>query len=100
MGSMQSYAPAKTGDPDNLYVKGLPGSADEAFVEQVFSQYGKVRQCKVMKKSNDQPTCHAMVRFASAEEAAHVIETLNGGMLEGTSTALEITYLVYKPKGA
>jgi RNA recognition motif-containing protein len=99
-GSMQPYAPAKTGDPDNLYIKGLPGTADEAFVEQLFNQYGTVRQCKVMKKSNDQPTCHAMVRFATAEDAATVIGTLNGGMLEGFSTPLEITYLVYKPKGA
>jgi len=95
-GSMQPYAkPAKTGDPDNLYIKGLPASADEAFVEQVFNQYGTVRQCKLMKKGEG-PNCHAMVRFASAEDAATVISTLNGGMLEGHSTPLEITYLIYK----
>merc|ERR1712083_1236732 len=94
-GDSVPYGQQKTSDPDNLYIKGLPGTADEAFVEQVFNQYGMVRQCKVLKKG-DGPNCHAMVRFASAEDAATVMSTLNGGMLEGFSTPLDISYIQYK----
>jgi len=93
-GGMAPYAPKKS-DPDNLYIKGLPGTADEAFVEQVFNQYGTVRQVKILRKG-DGPNCHAMVRFASAEDAATVMSTLNGGMLEGFNQALEISPVVYK----
>jgi RNA recognition motif-containing protein len=81
----------KTEASNNLYIKGLPGTADEAFVEQLFNQYGTVQTVKVLKKG-DGPNCHAMVRFATAEEASTIISTLNGGMLEGFTTALEISY--------
>jgi len=84
---------------DNLYIKGLPGTADEAFVEQIFNQYGTVTNCRVLKKG-DGPNCHAMVRFSSVEEAANIISTLNGGMLEGFSSALEISYAVSKSQQA
>merc|ERR1711877_65888 len=77
---------------NNLYIKGLPGTADEAFVEQLFNQYGTVQTVKVLKKDDRSPNCHALVRFATAEEAATIISTLNGGMLEGFTTALEISY--------
>merc|ERR1712216_751735 len=33
-----------------------------------------------------------MVRFSSAEEASKIMSTLNGGMLEGFTTPLEIGY--------
>merc|ERR1712014_304684 len=64
-GGMQPYA--NTEASNNLYIKGLPGTADEAFVEQLFNQYGTVQTVKVLKKG-DGPNCHAMVRFATAEE--------------------------------
>lgn len=83
---------AKPEPSDNLYIKGIPGSADEDFVRQLFGQYGTVRTCKVLKKNGDLANCHALVRFGSAEEAANIISSLNGGMLEGFTTALEIAY--------
>jgi len=86
---------AKTEASNNLYVKGLPGTSDEAFVEELFNQYGTVQTVKVLKKGEG-PTCHALVRFASDEEAATIISTLNGGMLEGFTTALEISYATSK----
>jgi len=86
---------AKTEASNNLYVKGLPGTSDEAFVEQLFNQYGTVQTVKVLKKGEG-PTCHALVRFATDEEAATIISTLNGGMLEGFTTALEISYAASK----
>jgi len=82
---------AKTEASNNLYVKGLPGTSDEAFVEELFNQYGTVQTVKVLKKGEG-PNCHALVRFASDEEATTIISTLNGGMLEGFTTALEISY--------
>eukprot|EP00930_Biecheleria_cincta_P052884 TRINITY_DN3817_c0_g4_i1.p1 TRINITY_DN3817_c0_g4~~TRINITY_DN3817_c0_g4_i1.p1 ORF type:complete len:303 (+),score=63.97 TRINITY_DN3817_c0_g4_i1:137-1045(+) len=86
---------AKPEASDNLYIKGLPGNSDEAFIEQLFNQYGTVRTVKVLKKGEG-PNCHALVRFSSAEEAATIMSTLNGGMLEGFTTPLEINYAVSK----
>jgi len=88
-GGSQPYL--QTESSNNLYIKGLPGTADEAFVEQLFNQYGTVQTVKVLKKGEG-PNCHALVRFASDEEATTIISTLNGGMLEGFTTALEISY--------
>jgi len=95
--AMLSMPYAKMEAGNNLYIKGLPGTADEAFVEQLFNQYGTVQTVKVLKKGEG-PNCHALVRFASDEEAATIISTLNGGMLEGFTTALEISYA--QPKSA
>eukprot|EP00930_Biecheleria_cincta_P087640 TRINITY_DN7686_c0_g1_i1.p1 TRINITY_DN7686_c0_g1~~TRINITY_DN7686_c0_g1_i1.p1 ORF type:complete len:382 (+),score=77.33 TRINITY_DN7686_c0_g1_i1:48-1148(+) len=98
--AMQPYMapkiePKVPGQSDNLYIKGLPAAADESFVKQLFDQYGTVRTCKVLKKNEGDPR-HALVRFSSVEEATTIINTLNGGMLEGFTTPLEITYAVEK----
>eukprot|EP00930_Biecheleria_cincta_P052883 TRINITY_DN3817_c0_g3_i1.p1 TRINITY_DN3817_c0_g3~~TRINITY_DN3817_c0_g3_i1.p1 ORF type:complete len:290 (+),score=60.10 TRINITY_DN3817_c0_g3_i1:64-933(+) len=93
MGNTTPYA--KPEASDNLYIKGLPGNSDESFVEQLFNQYGTVLAVKVLKKTEG-PTCHALVRFSSAEEAATIMSALNGGMLEGFTTPLEISYAVSK----
>lgn len=87
--------PKIPGQSDNLYIKGLPANADESFCKQLFDQYGTVRTCKVLKKNEGDPR-HALVRFSSVEEATTIINTLNGGMLEGFSTPLEISYAVEK----
>eukprot|EP00930_Biecheleria_cincta_P094513 TRINITY_DN8567_c0_g1_i1.p1 TRINITY_DN8567_c0_g1~~TRINITY_DN8567_c0_g1_i1.p1 ORF type:complete len:490 (+),score=93.10 TRINITY_DN8567_c0_g1_i1:88-1557(+) len=95
-GAMQPYASNKpVGASDNLYIKGLPGNSDESFVKALFEQYGTVRTCKVLKKGEGEP-CHALVRFSSVEEAQNIISTLNGGMLEGFTSALEITFAIEK----
>jgi len=98
-GGMQPYAAPvvnKTAAAsDNLYIKGLPNTSDEAFVKQLFDQYGTVRTCKVLKKGEGDPR-HALVRFGSVEEATNIISTLNGGMLEGFTTPLEIGYAIEK----
>lgn len=79
---------------DNLYIKHLPVTTDESEVRQVFSQYGTVLQCRVLKNPG---TCAALVRFSSAEEAQWVMETLQGNIPEGYMNAVEIKY--YEPKG-
>lgn len=80
---------------DNLYIKGLPPTSDEAFVSQLFGQYGTVRATKVLRR-NPGEACHALVRFSSVEEALVVKSQLDGGVLEGFSTPLEIGFAIEK----
>lgn len=82
---------------DNLYIKHLPSSTDESEVRQVFGQYGSVMQCRVFKYPN---TCSALVRFASADEAAWVKDNLQGNVPEGYVSPVEIKFYVPKGKGA
>jgi len=73
---------------DNLYVRGLPAGIDEAFISQLFSPYGTIKQCKVLP-SKDGASVHAMVRMGSAEEAEGV-KQLGGSFVKGHSEPLQI----------
>eukprot|EP00930_Biecheleria_cincta_P084388 TRINITY_DN73873_c0_g1_i1.p1 TRINITY_DN73873_c0_g1~~TRINITY_DN73873_c0_g1_i1.p1 ORF type:complete len:324 (+),score=50.34 TRINITY_DN73873_c0_g1_i1:65-973(+) len=85
----------KPSSSDNLYIKGLPPTSDESFVGQLFGQYGTVRATKVLRR-NPGDACHALVRFSSVEEAVMVKSQLDGGVLEGFSTPLEIGFAIEK----
>eukprot|EP01062_Namystynia_karyoxenos_P021445 TRINITY_DN1815_c0_g1_i1.p1 TRINITY_DN1815_c0_g1~~TRINITY_DN1815_c0_g1_i1.p1 ORF type:complete len:361 (+),score=86.89 TRINITY_DN1815_c0_g1_i1:84-1166(+) len=62
---------------DNLYVKGLPSSATEEDVLDIFSPFGQVVSCRVI--SNQGADCAtAFVRYASAECAAYALKECNG----------------------
>eukprot|EP00930_Biecheleria_cincta_P101379 TRINITY_DN93023_c0_g1_i1.p1 TRINITY_DN93023_c0_g1~~TRINITY_DN93023_c0_g1_i1.p1 ORF type:complete len:341 (-),score=49.88 TRINITY_DN93023_c0_g1_i1:53-1075(-) len=80
---------------DNLYIKGLPPTADEAFVKELFNQYSTVTTCKVLRRHPGEP-CHALVRFQTVEAATSIKNQLDGGILEGHTNALEIKYATQK----
>lgn len=96
-GGSQPYAAAKPPpEPsDNVYVRGLPPVADDAFAKELFGQFGTVIQCKVMTRSFNEPR-HALIRFASIDEATKIISQLNGGVLEGSNDKLIIEYAARK----
>lgn len=96
-GASQPYGNTvkKPTSSDNLYVKGLPATSDESFVKQLFGQYGTVRTCKVLRRNPGDP-CHSLVRFSSVEEAMMVKNQLDGGMLDGFDTPLEIGFAIEK----
>jgi len=94
-GGSQPYTKAAPEPSDNIYIKGLPPVADEAFVRELFGSYGTVTQCKVLRKNAGEP-CHALVRFSSIDEATTIKSQLNGGILEGSTDKLSIEFAAKK----
>jgi len=86
------YHGPPTGAPpsDNLYVKGLPPSANEDQVHQIFSQYGTVTDMRIMRgKGNTMGDLTALVRMGSVEEATTAIAAINGQMVQFPAQAGE-----------
>jgi len=61
---------------DKVYIKGLPLATDEALLNQVFSAFGKVTQCRVCPGGETRRT--ALVRFSGIDEASACITGCNG----------------------
>eukprot|EP00002_Diphylleia_rotans_P023135 TRINITY_DN4546_c0_g1_i1.p1 TRINITY_DN4546_c0_g1~~TRINITY_DN4546_c0_g1_i1.p1 ORF type:complete len:467 (+),score=84.83 TRINITY_DN4546_c0_g1_i1:116-1516(+) len=78
---------------DNLYVKPLPKWVTEANLEQMFSKYGNVVQCKVMiDRDTGQSREIGFVRFETTEQATAAIRATNGTTLGPNSTPLIVKY--------
>jgi len=68
------------GDQTNLYVKDLPGTADELYVYRVFSPFGSLESINV-KPSPDGSWAIAFVKYRTEEEAANAIQGLTNCLL-------------------
>lgn len=70
---------------DNIYVTDLPSDFDDNDLKDVFGAYGHIVQCKVLQSGGPggQAKCAALVRFQSEEEAAWVVDNLNGNIPQG-----------------
>jgi len=82
---------------DNLYVKGLPLGLTDTAVHQVFSVYGTVMQCRVLQASHATETV-AMVRMGSSDQAAWLVQNLNGNIPQGLTEPVSIKFA--DPPGA
>eukprot|EP00427_Karlodinium_veneficum_P055334 CAMPEP_0169411056 /NCGR_PEP_ID=MMETSP1017-20121227/60099_1 /TAXON_ID=342587 /ORGANISM="Karlodinium micrum, Strain CCMP2283" /LENGTH=331 /DNA_ID=CAMNT_0009518339 /DNA_START=44 /DNA_END=1039 /DNA_ORIENTATION=- len=68
------------GDQTNLYVKDLPGSADDLYVYKVFSPFGALESIFV-KPSPDGTWAIAFVKYRTEEAAASAIQGLTNCLL-------------------
>lgn len=76
---------------DNLYFAELPVGFDEGSLMKVFGAYGKITQSKILS-SNPSGKVAALVRFASASEAAWIVDNLNGNIPQGLSEPIIVRY--------
>lgn len=101
-------AGAKVGETqaaDNLYIKGLPPHHTEDTLKQVFGAYGLVTSTRVLQSNatNANPTGEtiALVRMGSADQAAWMVENLNGNIPQGLDRPIIVRYADAKgAKGA
>jgi RNA recognition motif-containing protein len=63
---------------DNLYVRQLPGTWTEKELQDLFSPYGTVQECRVLHRGDDARGAGALVRMSSVAEATEAILALNG----------------------
>jgi len=76
----------------NLYITGLPQAADEAFVKEIFCNYGNVIECKVLQPRSEKQTRHALVRFSTIAEAMSLKEGQDGSTLPGSDVPMTVDY--------
>ncbi|EOA16226.1 hypothetical protein CARUB_v10004368mg [Capsella rubella] len=66
----------------NLYVKNLDPSISDEKLKEIFSPFGTVTSCKVMRDPNGTSKGSGFVAFSSPEEATEAMSQLSGKMIE------------------
>ncbi|XWS39927.1 hypothetical protein CRYUN_Cryun18bG0096800 [Craigia yunnanensis] len=67
----------------NLYVKNLDDSISDEKLKELFSQYGAITSCKVMRDPNGISKGSGFVAFSTPEEASRALVEMNGKMIVG-----------------
>lgn len=88
-GSMQQAAPQAP--KTNLWVGDLPPTFTDEDCQNTFASYGTIVQCRVTPAQPGR-NASALIRFQSPEEAAWILENLNGNLPEGLDTPVIIKY--------
>ncbi|KAF5448172.1 hypothetical protein F2P56_028728 [Juglans regia] len=65
----------------NLYVKNLDDSIGDDKFKELFSQFGTITSCKVMRDPNGISRGSGFVAFSTPEEASRAMSEMNGKML-------------------
>ncbi|MQL95359.1 hypothetical protein Taro_028025 [Colocasia esculenta] len=65
----------------NLYLKNLDDSIDDEKLKELFSEYGMITSCKVMKDPNGVSRGSGFVAFSTPEEANRALLEMNGKMV-------------------
>ncbi|RDX64588.1 Polyadenylate-binding protein 2, partial [Mucuna pruriens] len=69
--------------PSNLYLKNLHDFIGDADLKALFSRFGRVTSCKVMRDENGVSKGSGFVAFETHEEALQALRELNGYMAAG-----------------
>lgn len=65
----------------NLYLKNLDDNIDDDQLKELFSSYGTITSCKVMRDPNGISKGSGFVAFSSPEEASRALAEMNGKMV-------------------
>ncbi|KAA8547123.1 hypothetical protein F0562_003547 [Nyssa sinensis] len=65
----------------NLYVKNLDDSITDDKLRELFSEFGTIASCKVMRDPNGMSRGSGFVAFSTAEEASCALLVMNGKMV-------------------
>ncbi|CAK9140800.1 unnamed protein product [Ilex paraguariensis] len=65
----------------NLYIKNLDDSIDDDKLKELFSPFGTITSCKVMRDTNGISRGSGFVAFSSPDEASRALLEMNGRMI-------------------
>ncbi|KAL8145198.1 hypothetical protein AgCh_003413 [Apium graveolens] len=65
----------------NLYVKNLDETIDDEKLKELFSDYGTISSCKVMRDPSGISRGSGFVAFSTSEEASRALGEMNGKMI-------------------
>nr|GMC65284.1 probable splicing factor, arginine/serine-rich 6 isoform X3 [Ipomoea batatas] len=72
-------------DESSIYVGGLPYSATEETLRQVFNIYGSVVDVKIINDHNVRGKCYGFVTFGNPRSAQQAINDMDGKTIDGRS---------------
>jgi polyadenylate-binding protein len=67
----------------NLYLKNLDDGISDDQLRELFSSFGKITSCKVMRDQNGVSKGSGFVAFSTREEASQALTEMNGKMISG-----------------
>ncbi|XP_072952751.1 polyadenylate-binding protein 2-like isoform X2 [Typha angustifolia] len=67
----------------NLYLKNLDDSIGDEKLKELFSNFGMITSCKVMRDQNGVSRGSGFVSFSTPEEASRALGEMNGKMISG-----------------
>ncbi|KAI3695586.1 hypothetical protein L1987_78584 [Smallanthus sonchifolius] len=65
----------------NLYIKNLDDTIDDDNLKELFSSFGTITSCKVMRDPNGTSKGSGFVAFSTSEEASRALFEMNGKMV-------------------
>ncbi|KAG8390920.1 hypothetical protein BUALT_Bualt01G0133700 [Buddleja alternifolia] len=65
----------------NLYIKNLDDSVNDEKLKELFSEYGTITSCKVMRDPSGISRGSGFVAFSTPEEASRALSEMNGKMV-------------------
>jgi len=65
----------------NLYIKNLDDSIDDEKLNELFSEFGTITSCKVMRDPSGITRGSGFVAFSTAEDASRALAEMNGKMV-------------------
>ncbi|XP_020582745.1 polyadenylate-binding protein 2-like [Phalaenopsis equestris] len=65
----------------NLFLKNLDDSIGDEKLKELFSEFGTITSCKVMRESNGASKGSGFVAFSTAGEASRALSEMNGKMI-------------------
>ncbi|GAU39922.1 hypothetical protein TSUD_05140 [Trifolium subterraneum] len=65
----------------NLYLKNLDDSISDEKLEEIFSEFGTITSCKIMRDPNGVSRGSGFVAFSTPEEATRALGEMNGKMI-------------------
>ena len=69
----------------NLYIRNLGPEVDEAFLHQLFSPYGAIDSCRIVKNARTHTSKgYGFVKYSSVESAQEAIKHLNATQCGGS----------------
>lgn len=75
---------------NNLYVRNFDQDFTDENLNELFSQYGEIRSCRIMRDEKENSRGFGFVSFMTAEEANTALREMNGRMLNGKPLMVNI----------
>jgi polyadenylate-binding protein len=75
---------------NNLYVRNFDSDFKDEELNELFSQYGDIRSCRVMRDETGNSRGFGFVSFVNAEQANTALREMNGRMLNGKPLMVNI----------
>ncbi|XP_064648806.1 ELAV-like protein 1-B [Lineus longissimus] len=76
----------------NLYIRGLPKNITAMDLEELFTEFGTIINCKILSNKGGECTGVGFVLFELKDQAARAMELMTGKMLPGGPEPLNIKF--------